>query len=62
MPLESEVLKRIFLASIKATTMAKKEGDDYDPWAWESKEFVRKQIIERKVKVEMEFKREIESK
>ena len=62
LPLGSEEPKRIFLASIKAPAMAKKEGDDHDPWAWESKEFVRKQIIGRKVKVEMEFKREIESK
>ena len=61
-PVGSEEQKRIFLASIKAPAMAKKEGDDHDAWAWESKEFVRKNVIGRKVKVEMEFKREIELK
>ena len=62
MPLRYEEPKRIFLASIKAPAIAKKEGDDYDLRDWESKEFVRKQIIGLKVKVEMKFKREIKSK
>lgn len=54
--------RRVFLASIKAPAMAKNESDDHEPWAWESKEFVRRQVIGKKVKVEMEFQREIEIK
>lgn len=54
--------RRIFLASIKAPAMAKKDTDDHEPWAWESREFVRRQSIGKKVKVEMEFQREIEIK
>ena len=54
--------RRLFLASIKAPAMARRDSDDNEPWAWESKEFVRKQAIGKKVKVEMEFQREIEIK
>jgi len=54
--------RRIFLASIKAPKMSNRDSDDHEPWAWESKEFVRKQAIGKKVKVEMEFNREIEIK
>ena len=54
--------RRVFLASIKSPAMARNESDDHEPWAWESKEFVRRQVIGKKVKVEMEFQREIEIK
>lgn len=54
--------RRIFLASIKAPAIAKRDTDDHEPWAWESREFVRRQVIGKKVKVEMEFQREIELK
>ncbi len=35
---------------------------EHEPWAWEAKEFIRHHLIGKKVKVEMEFKREIEIK
>ncbi|CAI2381554.1 unnamed protein product [Moneuplotes crassus] len=54
--------RRIFLASIKAPTIARNDSSDHEPWAWESKEFMRRQAIGKKVKVEMEFQREIEIK
>ena len=54
--------RRLFLASIKAPAIARNERSDHEPWAWESKEYVRRQAIGKKVKVEMEFQREIEVK
>jgi len=54
--------RRLFLASIKAPSISRNEKDDHEPWAWESKEYVRRQAIGKKVKVELEFQREIEIK
>ncbi len=57
----SDKERKVFLASVKAPSMARRDGED-EPWAWVAKEFVRKQLVGRKVKVEMEFKREVELK
>lgn len=39
----------------------KKPGEDPDPWAWESKEELRKLTIGKKVKVVMEFSRTVKA-
>jgi len=46
---------------VKAPNVGNQQNDA-EPWGWESREFVRKQAIGKKVKVVMEFKREIEVK
>lgn len=51
--------KRIFLASLRSPAMARKAGDEDEQWAWESKEFLRKQVIGKKVRVEMEFQKTV---
>lgn len=53
--------KKVFFASIKAPILGRKNQDN-EPWAWEAIEFVRKAIIGKKVKIEMEYKREFEIK
>lgn len=42
--------------------MNKKEGDDPEPYAWESKEALRKAAIGKKVKVVMEYGRTVGAK
>lgn len=37
-------------------------GADSEPWGWEARELLRKSCIGKKVKVIMEFKREVEIK
>jgi staphylococcal nuclease domain-containing protein 1 len=54
--------KRVFLPSLRAPAMARKQGDEDEMWAWESKEFLRKQVIGKKVRVEMEFQKTIPMK
>lgn len=55
---------RVFLSSIKAPSMGKPRQDaigdpQNDPYAWESKESLRKLAIGKRVKVEMEYSRSI---
>lgn len=58
--INSNESRRLFLASIKSPNMSRKEGEDHEPWAWEAKEYLRKQCIGKNVRIEMEFKKEIE--
>lgn len=55
---------RVFLASIKAPSMGRQKagetGND-EPYAWESKESLRKLAIGKRVKVEMEYSRAVPS-
>mmetsp|Transcript_20857 Transcript_20857/g.14978 ORF Transcript_20857/g.14978 Transcript_20857/m.14978 type:complete len:156 (+) Transcript_20857:979-1446(+) len=46
---------RVFLATVKAPVLNKKENEEADPYAWESKETLRKMAIGKKVRVEMEY-------
>jgi endonuclease YncB( thermonuclease family) len=39
----------------------KKPGEDPDPWAWESKEALRKATIGKKVRIVMEFSRTVKA-
>ena len=50
---------RVFLATVKAPVLLKKPGEDPDPYAWESKEGLRKAVIGKKVKVVMEWSRTV---
>jgi endonuclease YncB( thermonuclease family) len=52
-------LFRVFLATVKAPLLMKKAGEDPDPYAWESKEAMRKATIGKRVKVVMEFSRTV---
>ena len=52
---------RVYLATVKAPAIMKKPGEDPDPWAWESKEALRKATIGKKVKVVMEFSRTVKA-
>jgi len=47
------------LTTVKAPLLMKKPGEDPDPWAWDSKEALRKAAIGKKVKVIMEFSKTI---
>lgn len=49
----------MFLATVKAPLLLKKPGEDPDPYAWESKEALRKATIGKKVKVIMEFSKTV---
>lgn len=50
---------RVFLATVKAPLLNKKPGEDPDPYAWDSKEALRKAAIGKKVKVIMEFSKTV---
>jgi endonuclease YncB( thermonuclease family) len=50
---------RVFLTTVKAPLLMKKAGEDPDPYAWDSKEALRKATIGKKVKVIMEFSKTI---
>jgi endonuclease YncB( thermonuclease family) len=50
---------RIYLATVKAPILQKKPGEEPDPWAWDSKEALRKAVIGKKVRVIMEFSRTV---
>jgi hypothetical protein len=50
---------RVYLATVKAPAILKKPGEDPDPWAWDSKEALRKATIGKKVRVVMEFCRTV---
>ncbi len=50
---------RVYLATVKAPAIQKKPGEDPDPWAWDSKEALRKATIGKKVRVVMEFSRTV---
>lgn len=56
-------LQRVFLSSVKAP-ISKGRGDNIvnEPYAWESKENLRKLSIGKQVRVEMEFTKAIQSK
>lgn len=45
----------MFLATVKAPVLNKKESEHAEPYAWESKETLRKMSIGKKVRVEMEY-------
>jgi staphylococcal nuclease domain-containing protein 1 len=56
--------ERIFLSSVKAPGLGriiKGETSGAEPYSWESKESLRKLAIGKKVKVEMEYSREVQS-
>jgi len=53
---------RVFLATVKAPVLMKKENEEPDPYSWESKEALRKATIGKKVKVVMEFSRTVPGK
>lgn len=53
---------RVFLATVKAPIMISKETGDPEPFAWESKEALRKATIGKKVQVIMEFSRTVPGK
>lgn len=52
---------RVYLATVKAPVLMKKPGEEPDPWAWDSKEFLRKTTIGKKVRVIMEFSRTVKT-
>jgi staphylococcal nuclease domain-containing protein 1 len=52
---------RVYLATVKAPAISKKPGEDPDPWAWDSKEALRKAAIGKKVRVIMEFSRTVKA-
>lgn len=47
------------MATVKAPLLNKKPGEDPDPYAWDSKEALRKAAIGKKVKVIMEFSKTV---
>eukprot|EP00742_Colponemidia_sp_Colp-10_P003374 GILJ01003593.1.p1 GENE.GILJ01003593.1~~GILJ01003593.1.p1 ORF type:complete len:893 (-),score=162.87 GILJ01003593.1:168-2846(-) len=48
--------RRVFLASVRAPKMGNARKAEKDqPWSWESKEFIRKKIAGKKVKVVIEY-------
>lgn len=49
------------MATVKAPAISKKPGEDPDPWAWDSKEALRKAAIGKKVRVIMEFSRTVKA-
>ena len=56
--------ERIFLSSVKAPGLGrviKGETSGAEPYSWESKESLRKLAIGKKVKVEMEYSRDVPS-
>lgn len=60
---ESDLLPiRVYLSSVKAPIYNKARGEDPDPYAWESKEALRKATIGKKVKVIMEFSKTVQIK
>lgn len=52
-------LVRVYLTTVKAPVINKKPGEEPDPWSWDSKEFLRKTTIGKKVKVIMEYSRTV---
>ena len=50
---------RLYLATVKAPVINKKPGEEPDPWAWDSKEFLRKTSIGKCVRVVMEYSRSV---
>lgn len=50
---------RVFLATVKAPLLLKKPGEEPDPFAWDSKEALRKLSIGKRVQVIMEFSRTV---
>lgn len=50
---------RLYLATVKAPVINKKPGEEPDPWAWDSKEFLRKTSIGKLVRVVMEYSRSV---
>src|SRR5690606_2502541 len=61
-PAKNEVV-RLFLANIRApATGNPRSGEPDKPYAFESKDFVRKHAIGKKVKVQIEFSRKIKVK
>jgi endonuclease YncB( thermonuclease family) len=52
-------LIRVYLTTVKAPQLMKKPGEDPDPYAWESKEELRKLTIGKKVRVVMEFSKTV---
>ena len=50
---------RLYLATVKAPVINKKPGEEPDPWAWDSKEFLRKTTIGKRVRVVMEYSRSV---
>lgn len=58
---DSTIERKVFFASVKAPGFGN-QSTDSEPWGFEAREFVRKVTVGKKVKVNMEFKREIEVK
>ena len=53
--------RKVFFASVKAPAIGN-QSTESEPWAWEAKEYVRKHAVGKKVKIVMEFHREVEIK
>ena len=50
---------RIFLSHVKAPAFAKLNSSEQDkPWAWQAKEYLRKNLIGKQVKCEFDFTRQ----
>ena len=56
-------LQRVFLSSLKGPLIQRKGNEQiFEPYAWESKENLRKLAIGKQVRVEMEYSKAIPSK
>lgn len=54
------IVRRVFFSHTKAPNFAKPNTDEEDkPWAWQSKEYLRKNYIGKKVKAEFDFTKEM---
>lgn len=50
-----DVEKRVYLASVKAPRFGKKQGDKPEDYAFESREFLRRSLVGKKVVVQTEY-------
>ena len=58
-------VKRVFLSSVKAPTVARRPEEDDEAYAFESKEYMRRTLIgtgSKTVNVEMEYKKSVPAK
>lgn len=63
MNLVNNEIKRIFLANIRAPSLGNaKKGEPEKPGALEAKDFLRKLLVGKQVKVEMEFVKTLQQK
>jgi len=54
------VVRRVFFSHVKSPAFANKNANEEDkPWAWQSKEYLRKTAIGKNVRAEFEFAKEM---